>query len=296
MSVFAFAAFCALIYATTGANLGVVSEMFSLVWLSVMALFPLSLLLLRFNRGRLRRETSARLSTILFSLFVISPVILAGNVAINPKTAGYFAIYVLGVLSVLVVTQNKVGALRHIYWVFDQWHSGRRGGEEEGTGRSERPGYVARQASNKAGRNLVKLMTRMRRQVVCVCVKGDEVSPFLRACSKNFTNGLGLQYLLSQINLLFHMILYVQQNEETSHLKIVHFYGEEKDGVPSELESNAKSEPSAMSSSFKFQRGLTHLMISLNPIVLDEAFPEITIDLVCSQSFTSDRLSQLTIL
>ncbi|TEB34238.1 amino acid permease [Coprinellus micaceus] len=230
VSVFTFAAFCALIYATTGANLGVVSEMFSLVWLSVMALFPLSLLLLRFNRGRLRRETSARLSTVLFSLFVISPVILAGNVAINPKTAGYFAIYVLGVLSVLVVTQNKVAALRHIYWVYDQWHSGRRRRGEEGTGRSDGPDSSARKTSGKVGGKFVKLMTKMRRQVVCVCVKGDE------------------------INLLFHMILYVQRNEETSHLKIVHFYEEEKDGVPSELESNAK--------------------------ILDEAFPEITIDLV----------------
>lgn len=37
------------------------------------------------------------------------------------------------------------------------------------------------------------------------------------------------------------MILYVQRNEETSHLKIVHFYEQEKGDVPSELESNAKS-------------------------------------------------------
>lgn len=37
------------------------------------------------------------------------------------------------------------------------------------------------------------------------------------------------------------MILYVQKNEETSYLKIIHFFEEEK-GVPSELEANAKSE------------------------------------------------------
>jgi len=49
------------------------------------------------------------------------------------------------------------------------------------------------------------------------------------------------------------MILYVQKSEETSHLKVVHFCAEEK-GIPSELEANAK--------------------------ILDEAFPEITIDLV----------------
>lgn len=36
------------------------------------------------------------------------------------------------------------------------------------------------------------------------------------------------------------MIMYVRKNEETSHLKIVHFY-EEDQGIPSELEANAKS-------------------------------------------------------
>ncbi len=37
------------------------------------------------------------------------------------------------------------------------------------------------------------------------------------------------------------MILYVQKNEETSFLKIIHF-AEEEEGIPSELEANARSE------------------------------------------------------
>jgi hypothetical protein len=45
----------------------------------------------------------------------------------------------------------------------------------------------------------------------------------------------------NQINHLCKMILYVRQNEETSCLKIVHFYNAE-DGVPSEMEANAKSQ------------------------------------------------------
>lgn len=44
----------------------------------------------------------------------------------------------------------------------------------------------------------------------------------------------------AQINQLFRMVLYVRKNEETSILKIVHFYDHEK-GVPSELEANVKS-------------------------------------------------------
>ncbi|KAJ6458517.1 hypothetical protein C8R45DRAFT_1064682 [Mycena sanguinolenta] len=56
------------------------------------------------------------------------------------------------------------------------------------------------------------------------------------------------------------MLLYVRENEDTSCVKIAHFYDEEN-GVPSELEANAN--------------------------VLDEAFPEITIDLIVVQGMFS---------
>jgi hypothetical protein len=68
------------------------------------------------------------------------------------------------------------------------------------------------------------------------------------------------------------MVIYVRRNEETSSLKLVHFYND-KDGIPSEIEANWKSR--IIDSSHHFQ---TLILI----LVLDEAFPEITIDLVCS--------------
>jgi hypothetical protein len=55
-----------------------------------MGLFPLALLLLRFNRGRVPRTRSAPLSLIIFVL-VLTPVVFAGNVAIDPSTAGCVA-------------------------------------------------------------------------------------------------------------------------------------------------------------------------------------------------------------
>ena len=80
------------------------------------------------------------------------------------------------------------------------------------------------------------------------------------------------------------MILYVQKNEETSHLKIVHFYEPEKGDVPSELEPNAKSEP----------RNPLPLISAIHILtcvaVLDEAFPEITIDLVRLSPSSYDRM------
>lgn len=73
-----------------------------------------------------------------------------------------------------------------------------------------------------------------------------------------------------QIHSLFRMITYVSKNEETACVKLVHFY-DSIENIPSELEANAKC---------------TSIMVFLSShllkhcVVLDEAFPEITIDLV----------------
>lgn len=69
---------------------------------------------------------------------------------------------------------------------------------------------------------------------MCILVKTDEV------CAAPFLDLSKLNLFPLKINRLFHMILYVRKNEETSCLKIIHFYEEEK-GIPSELEANAKS-------------------------------------------------------
>lgn len=207
VSVFAFTAINAVLYTSAGASLAIVSKMFSLMWLTVMSLFPLALLLLRFNRGRMPRQGNTPLSAIVLAL-ALTPVVFAGNVAIDPSTGGYFAAYLIGVLGVFAVTQNKVGVLRGVYWAYDQY-----------------PGLHCW----AWGAALVRVMARLKRQPVCILVKTDE------------------------INHLLHMLLYVRENEETSCVKIVHFCDAEA-GIPSELEANAK--------------------------ILDEAFPEITIDLI----------------
>ncbi|KAF8902544.1 AAAP amino acid permease [Gymnopilus junonius] len=211
VSVLSFMAFCALLYATAGASLTIISDMFSLVWLTVMSLFPISLLLLKYNRGRLQRKTSTRLFVIIAALLV-APTIFAGNIAYHPRTAGYFAPYFLGIVAIFSATQSKVNLLRWLYWVYDQY-----------------PSLHEWKATRAWGEKLINLMRNLKRQSVCILVKTDE------------------------INNLFHMTLYVQKNEATSNLKIIHFFEEEK-GVPSELEANAK--------------------------ILDEAFPEITVDLI----------------
>lgn len=58
-----------------------------MVWLVVMSLFPLSSLLLKFNRGRLDRQPHTPLS-IVFLTFVVAAVVMAGNIVIDPSTVG----------------------------------------------------------------------------------------------------------------------------------------------------------------------------------------------------------------
>ncbi|PFH51185.1 hypothetical protein AMATHDRAFT_3316 [Amanita thiersii Skay4041] len=225
ISILSFSTFSGMIYASASASLSVVSQMFSLVWLTVMLLFPLSLLLLRFNRGRLPRVKQCHLMVVFLSL-VISFAVFTGNVAVNPITAGYFSAYFVGVVILFSVTQNKIRLLRCVYWLYDQ-----------------HPILHDSCFTSGWGGILISMMKHLKRRPLCILTKTDE------------------------INHLFQMISYVQKNEETSCLKIVHFH-EEEDGIPSELEANAK--------------------------ILDEAFPEITIDLILVQGrFNPESLSAL---
>ncbi|KAF9260746.1 AAAP amino acid permease [Marasmius fiardii PR-910] len=224
ISVISFIGFCGIIYATTGANLSVVSKMFSLVWLTAMTLFPLSLLLLKFNRGRLPRDSTASLSLV-YATLLVALVIIAGNIYIDPITAAYFAIYFIVILILFSTTQHKLHFLRWLYWTYDQY-----------------PTLHKWHFTKDWGQKLVNVFARLKRQAVCVLVKTDE------------------------INHLFHMILYVSKHEETSTVKVVHFLRET--GVPSELEANVK--------------------------ILDEAFPEFTIDLVLVQDrFSPENVTSL---
>ncbi|KAF8152993.1 amino acid permease-domain-containing protein [Crassisporium funariophilum] len=230
LAVLTFALFSSLLYASAGASLPLISQVFALVWLSVMALFPAAGVLMQFNRGRLRRgggtggtgrgggTGAGRGGEGRTGLGVVAGAGVVG---------GYFAAYVIGIVLVFSMTQNKIHLLRWVYWIYDQ-----------------HPALHRWRVTSGWGARLIGVMGSLRREPVCILVKTDE------------------------INNLFHMILYVRKNEETAYLKIVHFY-EPEAGIPSELEANAK--------------------------ILDEAFPEITIDLILVPApFTPPHLAALS--
>jgi cytochrome bd-type quinol oxidase subunit 2 len=88
VSILFFLAFGFLLYASASLDLNIVSQMFSLVWLLVMGLFPVCLLLLNFNRHRLKRDGKKTKLVIITTAIVIVPVVSAGVVAYQPKTLG----------------------------------------------------------------------------------------------------------------------------------------------------------------------------------------------------------------
>ncbi|KAF5383499.1 hypothetical protein D9757_006168 [Collybiopsis confluens] len=209
--------------------------------------------------GRLPRTHITPLWIVLLALLLV-PVIFVGNVVVDPTTVGwlivvllvrYFAIYLVAIVAFFSATQNKTHILRCVYWLYDQF-----------------PSLHRWKLTESWGGALIKFVVTLKRQPVCILVKSDEVSPaFGRSTGLNIPSDPSLQ-----IGNLFHMISYVRDNEETSCVKIVHFVDEEG-GVPSELEANAKSEPKLDVAHYN-GRALTFVT------VLDEAFPEITIDLV----------------
>jgi len=206
-----FTVFCGLLYASTGANLAIVSKMFSFVWLMVMTLYPLAVLLLKFSRGRLPRKPHTSLSMV-FGTLAVAFIAIGGNVALDPSIVGYAAAYLLVITAIFYVTIKKVQILLWILWVLD--HSTL----------LHRMRYM-----QMLGKRLTNMVRHLRSQPVCLLIKSDE------------------------LNELFHKMLYVSVNEETSCVKLVYFYDEDI-GIPSEMEANWK--------------------------ILDETFPEITVDLI----------------
>lgn len=130
----------------------------------------------------------------------------------------YFAAYATAILVFFLITHNKVRLIRWLYWGYDQT-----------------PFLHQWQWTRRRSDQLISTLSRLKRQPVCVLAKTDEVWLFIPTFgARLISNAIGWQ-----IHDLFRMVTYVHKNEETSCLKLVHFY-RFVDEIPSELEANAK--------------------------------------------------------
>ncbi|GAA5998495.1 APC family permease [Rhodotorula paludigena] len=258
--VILFTALCLVIYATSGAHLGVISSMFAIVFLSIMALYPVSLLILSYNRPTLPRRARRTPFLLVLLTLVLSLALIAGVVSTDPASIGYAVAYTAAIAGALLAAARWGRWMRAAWWI-----------AEHGLGWARGADWC------------VEMMRRAK--------EGKEVVVFVKS---------------DEINTLFRRILYVQQNETTSRIKLVHFYGAarpvvaaSRSGSPAaeagdkeevELDGPAVDLPQLNHSGDEADKegagpyagGLEELPSELeaNFRLLDEAFPSITIDLI----------------
>ncbi|BGP33513.1 hypothetical protein JCM10296v2_005317 [Rhodotorula toruloides] len=88
-----FAALCIIVYASSGASLGVVSSMFAIVFLAVMSFYPVSLLLLQYHRPTIPRLAHRTPFLLTISTLILALALISGVISHDPTSVGYFAAY-----------------------------------------------------------------------------------------------------------------------------------------------------------------------------------------------------------
>ncbi|KAL8293337.1 hypothetical protein RQP46_000038 [Phenoliferia psychrophenolica] len=113
------------IYGSAGANLTVLSGLFAFTFLFTLLLFPISSLILSYNRPHLARTPRPSLLLVFFTL-ALSVTLIVGNSVLAPKTIGYFATYSIVTLAGFWALSRKSSALKLVWWILDSGKRTRR--------------------------------------------------------------------------------------------------------------------------------------------------------------------------
>jgi len=100
-----------------GTNITILSGLFTISFLIVMAFFALSNLLLKVNRDRLIREPRVGLPIVILALAIVAAGI-AGNIVLSPKIIGYFSVFFVATLAAMMYSgfQGKLAVA--LYWLY----------------------------------------------------------------------------------------------------------------------------------------------------------------------------------
>jgi amino acid transporter len=109
--ILAFFALCCSILVATRGDVGTLAGVYTLSFLSVMALFALGNMLLKIRRGRLPRSVRAGWLTTLVALLAVLAGLI-GNVLLDPAYVHVFALYFVGALAVVGLMLLRVSILR----------------------------------------------------------------------------------------------------------------------------------------------------------------------------------------
>jgi amino acid transporter len=166
--ILGFFALCTSILYVTGGNLVRLAGVYTLSFLSVMALFAIGNMLLKRTRERLPRDTRASWGAVSVALLAVL-VGLAGNILLDPGNVGVFAVYFLVALLVVGVMFLRVELLRLILAASRGGGSGAR--PEHLAARGSRP---AHRGDQRAGRRLLHERRRDRDPEPCRALRAPE--------------------------------------------------------------------------------------------------------------------------
>jgi len=114
--ILAFFAVCCSIIFTTGGLVTTLAGVYTISFLSVMALFAIGNMMLKIKRSRLPRDHRASWPTVLIALAAVL-VGLLGNILLDPTYVRVFAIYFIGASAVVALMLMRVDLLRAVLFV-----------------------------------------------------------------------------------------------------------------------------------------------------------------------------------
>ncbi len=183
-----------LILAATRGDVQSLAGVYSLSFLTVMALFALGNLLLKKSRSRLKREVQARISVVLLGLLAVVFAFVANATIENIKTFMIFFGLLGGAVAIMFsrVLLFRLGlfTLKHLIDLFPRM-------------------------GHRFQTSLYRAIHKVNSQSVIYFSRGDDLP------------------------ILNHAALYVIENEQTSHMIVVHIYNEEE-GIPPLLANQLK--------------------------------------------------------
>lgn len=95
----------------TNGNVSVLGGVYTVAFLSVMSLFAISNILLKYKRSKLPRDVVASWFAVLTGLFAVLAG-LAGNIAVDPKIMAYFSIYFIIIAFLVFVMFTRVRLIK----------------------------------------------------------------------------------------------------------------------------------------------------------------------------------------
>jgi amino acid transporter len=155
--IIAFFILCVSILLITGGDLGALAGVYTISFLSVMALFGIGNLLLKFRRNRLPRPVRASVVAVTFAILAVF-MALAGNALLNPAYLVVFLKYFIPTISLVYIMLYRISLLRFF-------------------------AYLLQQVENSLGRlipissyNLKRLIAQINSQQFVFFTKGDNIA------------------------------------------------------------------------------------------------------------------------